>query len=317
MNFNQPHFIQSDGFEIATYSDGALDGTPLILVHGWPEIAYSWKPIVPILVQAGYRVICYDLRGFGRSSAPLDSQHYAMPQLVADLESVMDGYGLSQSLICGHDWGGSIVWHAARMIRHRVTGVVGICVPHTARAPAPPLKIIEKRAGRKHYFLEFLYKRAETAALFAKDPDGFFRLMFRSTPEGAVADETFTFIPTKFAEFLAAGSPPLKGGVMDQADRAVFVEAYTRTGYETGMNLYQNINENWKLAEGMSDRIDQPVLMISPERDLLLPPELADPMEHMVDDLTRVTIPNCGHWAMWDAPDAISRAMLDWLSLRS
>ncbi len=316
MNFETPRFVTSDSFQIATYAFGPETAPTILLVHGWPEIAYSWKNTVPNLVQAGYQVITYDLRGFGRSSAPLGPVHYAMPQLVADMEAVMDAYGLQGCLICGHDWGGSIVWHAARMIPHRVHAVIGICVPHTARAPAKPLKIIEKRFGPRHYFIEFRDRGAEVAKLFAKDADGFFRLMFRSTPPGAVMDETFTFIPTKFEAFLKSGSPDLKGVVLPDADRQKFVEAYLNTGFETGMNLYRNIDENWVLAEGMSDKINQPVLMISPEGDLLLPPELAKPMKKMCGDLELVTIPDCGHWAMWDAPEPLNAAITDWLGRR-
>ena len=313
MNFDSPHFVPSDSFQIATYTAGPEDGSPILLVHGWPEISYSWMNTVPALVKAGYRVIAYDLRGFGRSSAPLDPIHYSMPQLVGDMESVLDAYGYGEVIICGHDWGGSIVWHAARMISHRVKGVIGICVPHTARAPAPPLKIVEKRNGPKHYFLEFRDRGAEVAEMFAKDADGFFRLMFRSTPAGATADETFTYIPTQFEAFLKNGSPPLKGAIMRDADRQKFVEAYMRTGFETGMNLYRNIDVNWELAEGMSNQIDQPVLMINPERDLLLPPTLTKPMIKMCPDLERVNIPDCGHWAMWDAPEAVNGAIVEWL----
>lgn len=317
MNFDTPHFVKSDSFEIATYVDGPQDGPPILLVHGWPEIAYSWKNTVPALVAAGYRVITFDLRGFGKSSAPLDPIHYSMPQLVGDIESIIDAYGYDELIICGHDWGGSIVWHAARMISHRIKAVIGICVPHTARAPAPPLKIVAKRNGPKHYFMEFKYRGPEVAETFAKDPDGFFRLMFRSTPPGAVADETFTYIPSQFEEFLEAGSPDLKGVVLPPEDRKRFVEAYKRTGFETGMNLYRNIDVNWEIAEGMSNHIDQPVLMISPEGDLLLPPVLANPMVKMCPDLERVNIPDCGHWAMWDAPEALNSAIIEWLERRA
>lgn len=317
MNYQNSHFVPSDSFQIATYADGPEDGPPILLVHGWPEIAYSWKNTVPALVAAGYRVIAYDLRGFGRSSAPADPVHYAMPQLVADMEAVMDDYGLDSTIICGHDWGGSIVWHAARMIPHRVKAVIGICVPHTSRAPVRPLKIIEKRFGAKHYFIEFRDRGPDVAEMFARDADGFFRLMFRSTPPGAKMDETFTFIPTKFEKFLKSGSPKLKGEVLADEDRRHFVEAYLRTGFETGMNLYRNIDVNWELAEGMSDRITQPVLMISPERDLLLPPALTEPMVKMCPDLERVNIPDCGHWAMWDAPEAVNGAIVEWLGRRA
>ena len=111
MNFDKPVFVQSDSFEIATYSAGPKEGPVILLVHGWPEIAYSWKNTVPSLIQAGYRVIAYDLRGFGQSSAPVEPVHYAMPQLVADMEAVLNAYDIERCLICGHDWGGSIVWH--------------------------------------------------------------------------------------------------------------------------------------------------------------------------------------------------------------
>jgi len=313
MNWPHPDYISSDGYKIASYAFGPNDGPPVILVHGWPEIAYSWKRTIPALAQAGHRVIAFDLRGFGRSDVPQGDSHYAMPQLVADIEAVMDGHGIESTVLIGHDWGASIVWHAARMISQRISKVIGICVPHTARAPAPPLSIIEKRAGRAHYFLEYKYRPDAVADLFVQDPDGFFRLMFRSVPEAAIADESFTFIPTKFEAFLKTGSPELKGQILSASDRAVFTEAYKRTGFRSGMNLYRNIDENWRLAEGMSDRIAQPVLMISPERDLLLPPELAEPMKNMVTDFTQIRIPNCGHWAMWEQPDAVNAAILGWL----
>ncbi|MEP1230751.1 MAG: alpha/beta hydrolase [Litorimonas sp.] len=316
MTWPNSHFIRSDGFQIATYSFGPKDGLSVILVHGWPEIAYSWKLTIPALITAGYRVIAFDLRGFGRSDVPVGDVHYAMPQLVGDIEAVMDGYGINHAAIIGHDWGASIVWHAARMISQRITKVIGICVPHTARAPAAPLSIIEKRAGRRHYFLEYKYRPDKVAELFSQDVDGFFRLMFRSVPDDAIADDTFTFIPEKFKAFLKTGAPPLKGQILNDLDRAVFIEAYTRTGFRSGMNLYRNIDENWYLSEGMSDHISQPVLMISPERDLLLPPELAAPMKHMVDDFTQVRIPDCGHWAMWEQPEAVNAAILKWLNVK-
>lgn len=314
MTWPTPNFVRSDGYQIATYSFGPQDGPPLILVHGWPEIAYSWKLTIPALVKAGYRVIAFDLRGFGRSDVPLSDEDYAMPQLVGDIEAIMDAYGMTVATLIGHDWGASIVWHAARMISYRISQVIGICVPHTARAPAPPLSIIENRFGRQHYFLEYKYRPDAVAALFAQDPDGFFRLMFRGVPEAAIADATFTYIPTKFEAFLEAGSPQLRGQILNKSERAVFVDAYRRTGFRSGMNLYRNIDVNWQLAEGMSERIDQPVLMISPERDLLLPPELAVPMMRMIDDFTQTRIADCGHWAMWEKPVQINAAILNWLN---
>ena len=106
----------------------------------------------------------------------------------------------------------------------------------------------------------------------------------------------------------------MQGEILSAADRAIFTAAYRRTGFRSGMNLYRNIDVNWRLSENMSDRISQPVLVISPERDLLLPPELAAPMKTLIKDFTQVLIPNCGHWAMWEQPKAVNEAIVSWLA---
>lgn len=316
-----PHFIRSDGLSIATYVMGPADGTPLILVHGWPELAHSWSPLMPRLAGAGYRVIAYDLRGFGASDAPDDepncgAHHYGIANQVADLSAVMDAYAIKRAVICGHDWGGIIVWHAARMIAERVSGVISICTPHVGVAPADPIAIFRKRHGDSHYFVHFNDHPGVADALFARDPDAFFRLMFRSTPVGAKPQAGQASIPEKFQHYLEAGAPPLKGAVMSAQDHAVYVKAYTQSGFHGGIGLYRNTTQNWQLTRGLNQRVHQPCLMISPEDDLFLPPSTTDGMEALISDLTKVRIAECGHWAMWEHPNAVADAMLDWLNAR-
>ncbi len=70
--FPEPRFVDAGGVRLATYERGA--GPPVILVHGWPEIAYSWKNQIGALAAAGFRAIAPDLKGFGRSDAPRTSR---------------------------------------------------------------------------------------------------------------------------------------------------------------------------------------------------------------------------------------------------
>ena len=268
---------------------------------------------MPILADAGYRVIAPDLRGFGRSDCPADIAEYRIDRLTDDIEAVLDHYGYDKAILCGHDWGGIIVWHAARMIANRASKIISICTPHIRRAPVDPVKIYKKRYGEQHYFVHFNERPGEADALFARDIDGFFRLMFRSVPNGTQARHDMFYIPEKFGQFLEAGSPPLKGQILTDAQRSVFVENYARSGFTGGINLYRNTGSNWDFTEGLPDKIDLPVIMISPEDDLLLPPSLTDPMPDMIANLTRVTIPNCGHWAMWEQPETLADAVLTWL----
>lgn len=313
MDFLKPDFILSDGYHIATYRDGPEDGPLLILIHGWPEISYSWKPTVPALVKEGYRVITYDLRGFGASDCPKGVEHYAISQMVGDLESVLNAQNRDTATLIGHDWGGIIMWHAARMLSRRIDCLVSICTPHVRQAPVDPLKIFKKRFGEDHYFLEFHTRPEEIETLFHSNPEAFFKLMFRTTPAGTVMDKKFTYIPKSFEQYLQNGTPELAGAVMSQEDRNFYAKAYQRSGFHGGMSLYRNTTQNWELAQGLSERVTQPALMLSPEDDVLLPPSTTDHMPMIVPHLTRQTIPNCGHWAMWDNTKQINAALVNWL----
>ncbi|WP_121099236.1 alpha/beta fold hydrolase [Litorimonas taeanensis] len=314
MNFSKPDFIKSDGYNIATYRDGPEDGPLLILIHGWPEIAYSWKTTVPALTGAGYRVITYDLRGFGRSDAPHGIEHYAITQMVADLDKVIEAQGRRTATLIGHDWGGIIMWQAGLMLAHRIERLISICTPHVKHAPVDPLKIFRKRYGKDHYFLEFRDRPEEIAALFASNPDAFFRLMFRTTRPGQKMEDNFTHIPKNFLDYLLAGEPKLLGAVMSEKDRTEYTRAYEKSGFHGGMSLYRNTTQNWELARGLPEKIDIPSLMLSPENDLILPPQTTDHMPAIMKNLTRQTVPDCGHWAMWDNPNFINKAILNWLT---
>jgi len=271
---------------------------------------------MPVLAAAGYRAIAVDLRGFGASDAPLSADHYGIAQLSGDLEALLDHLGLSDVILCGHDWGGIIVWHGARMMRPRVSHVISVCTPHVRLAPIDPIEIFRRRHGDDHYFVDFCDHIGRADALFAQDPDGFFRMMFRTTPPETVLQSHHFHIPKNFAAFLKSGAPALSGAVMSDKDRAVYTRAYEQSGFHGGLNLYRNTTENWRLGQGMSLYISQPSLMISARQDLFLPPETTQPMSDMVPDLERHIIEGCGHWVMWEQPDALNKILLDWLSRR-
>jgi len=155
MGFPRVNVIDAGEVRIATYERGDKDAPPVLLIHGWPEIAYSWKNQMQALVDAGYRAIAMDVRGFGYSDAPKDVSAYGIEKLVGDIEGVLGALGIREVVLCGHDWGGIIVWHAARMLENRVRGVISVCTPHMRRPPADPIEIFKNRHGDKHYFVAF------------------------------------------------------------------------------------------------------------------------------------------------------------------
>ncbi len=313
MKFPKPHILSLKDVDIATYYAGPEDGPPILLLHGWPEMAYSWAHQMEPLATAGYRVIALDLRGFGHSGVPQNVSDYGIEKLVGDVEGVMNALEIRRAVLCGHDWGGIIVWHAARMIPERVLGVISICTPHVKQPPVDPIDIFRKRHGEDHYFVDF-QKPSAAENLFKTDVLAFFRMMFRSVPKGAKPSSEMYHLMPKFRQYLAGGAPQLKGQVMSRQDLQVYAGAFEESGFFGGVNLYRNTGANWEFGKTLDENIEQPSLMISAERDLFLPPASTDAMVDMVADLERYTVEDCGHWAMWEQPHAINKIMLDWLS---
>ena len=131
-NFPQREFIDAGGVRLAIYeADGDPSRTrpPVILVHGWPEIAYAWKNQIGALADAGFRAIALDLKGFGYSDAPKDKALYDIEHITGDLAAMLDALDISKAYFCGHDWGGSIVWSMGQWRKDRIAGIIGVCTP--------------------------------------------------------------------------------------------------------------------------------------------------------------------------------------------
>lgn len=105
-------------------------GPDVMLLHGFPDSASLWRNQIPALVDAGYRVIAPDLRGFGDSDAPVGRKHYTIDTIVQDVEAVMDRTGIKSCCLVGHDWGAIIGWAFAISRPERVERYVALSVGH-------------------------------------------------------------------------------------------------------------------------------------------------------------------------------------------
>ncbi|HUQ40705.1 MAG TPA: alpha/beta hydrolase, partial [Acidimicrobiales bacterium] len=128
MSFTQ-RTIATNGVELQVAEAGPADGPLVVLCHGFPEVAYSWRHQVPALADAGYHVMAPDQRGYGHSSRPDAITDYDLPHLTGDLLGLLDHAGQDQAVFVGHDWGAIIVWDMALRHPDRVKGVVGMSVP--------------------------------------------------------------------------------------------------------------------------------------------------------------------------------------------
>lgn len=314
--FPEPMIVRCRAVDLAVYEAGETSARPpVILVHGWPEIAYSWKNQMPALAEAGFRAIAYDLKGFGRSDAPADKALYDIRHLTDDLAALLDALDIERAVICGHDWGGAIVWPMAQLHPERVAGVIGVSTPHRAPPPVPPLAIVEKRFTANHYFIRF-QKEGFAESVFTDREEEFFRFIFRTPAPREVWPKLVPGAYDLISRFQEGRPVDPARVVMGADDLAVYVAAYRRSGFTGGINLYRNIDRNYEIMKSVDPIIRAPTLFIGAELDLFLPPEGAADMPALIPDFERHLIPGCGHWVMWEKPRELNALMISWLRRR-
>src|SRR5688500_12488688 len=155
VNFPESKFADTNGIRIAYYEMG--EGVPVLLCHGFPELAFSWHRVMPRLAEAGFRAIAADQRGYGRSDCPPRTEDYAVSELAADMSGLLDALGLEKAVYVGHGWGGPVVWSSALLQRGHVAGVVGVNTPYRPAPliPRDPLQMLREEWGDEQYVVNF------------------------------------------------------------------------------------------------------------------------------------------------------------------
>ncbi len=120
--------IATNGIALNVVDTGS--GPAILLLHGFPDSAALWRHQIPALIDAGYRVIAPDLRGFGESDRPEGVANYAMPTLVGDVLGVLDALGVAHAAVVGHDWGAALGWAMAALATDRVDRLAALSVGH-------------------------------------------------------------------------------------------------------------------------------------------------------------------------------------------
>ena len=92
----EPTMIKTNGIDMAVYEMGPKDGIPVVMCHGFPELAYSWRHQLPALAAAGYRAIAPDQRGYGRTSRPEKIEDYDIAHLTGDLAGMLDALDIEE-----------------------------------------------------------------------------------------------------------------------------------------------------------------------------------------------------------------------------
>jgi pimeloyl-ACP methyl ester carboxylesterase len=311
--FPDPKIIKTNDINIEVFEQG--EGFPVILAHGFPELAYSWRFQIPALAEAGYRVIAPNQRGYGATDKPEAVEAYDIQHLCGDMAGLLDAFGLEKAIFVGHDWGGPVVWNMPLLHPNRVAGVVGMSVPFSPRGNSDPVALLEQIYGPEHYIVHFNRQPGVADAAFAGNPKHFLNNVFRRRTQGERTAGPLKEKPSfkvSLINLLEITDPPGEP-LMSDEEMDVFVAAFSKGGFTGPINWYRNITRNWERSSGLPQRIHVPCAMIYGAYDIV--PKGGDVSEY-VPKLEGLTL-ECGHWIQQEKPNEVNAFLLDWLKRNS
>ena len=311
---------------------GAEDASPIIFVHGWPELAMSWRHQLPCFASLGFRPVAPDMRGYGRSSVYARHEDYAIEHTVADMLELLDALGRDKAVWVGHDWGSPVVWAIASNHPERCIGVANLCVPYLAQGFAVPNLVAlvdravypeaEYPAGQWDYQLFYQENFAKAAADFEADVRATVKALFRAgNPAGKGKPARTARVRRDKGWFGGAGRAPdlaLDPAVLTPEDLERYVAAFERNGFFGPDSWYMNGARNIDYAKRALNggRIDLPVLFLHAAYDYVCETQtsrLAEPMRRDCRNLTEATV-RSGHWMAQEQPAAVNAALARWLA---
>ncbi|MDO8363472.1 MAG: alpha/beta hydrolase [Actinomycetota bacterium] len=321
--------VAVNGVQLQVHSAGDPENPTVVLCHGFPELAYSWRHQLPALAAAGYHVVAPDQRGYGHSSAPTDVAAYGVQHLTGDLFALLDHYGKDDAIFVGHDWGALLVWEAARLQPQRVRAVVAVSVPYV-EWPGPPTQLMRMVYGDRFFYILYFQQVGPAEAELGADPaHSLAKFLYSASGIASAGRQMPALLPpmegTGFLTMMPE-PPPLpytgpEGPWLTAADLQVYAAEFTHSGFFGPVSWYRNLDANAALVTGLgADRLAMPSWFITGEHDLvrLMDPHGVQRMQQQLPDFRGHTVvPGAGHWVQQEAPQAFNAALRGYLdSLR-
>ena len=307
-----------NGIELDVIEAGDPTDPAVVLCHGFPESAHSWRHQIEPLAAAGYHVLAPDQRGYGRSSAPRDVSAYGIEHLCGDLLGLLDATGHDDAVFVGHDWGALLVWDLARLHPDRVRAVVNVSVPYT-EWPAPPTDVFKAASGDRFFYILYFQEvgPAEAGAGRRRRAHDAHRACgrrpatrFPETPAAAAAGRGHR-VPRRHRA--GATAPAELPAWLTEADLADVRRLVQASGFFGPISWYRNLDDNHSLVKDLPAP-SMPTWFIggTKRHGDRRPARLrrVDGSAPRPTCAAPTLIEGAGHWTQQEAPEAFNQALL-------
>ena len=276
--------IEANGVRLHLVEAGPLSGTPVVLLHGFPEFHFGWRHQIDALATAGYRVLAPDQRGYHLSDKPRGTAAYSLDVLVADVVALLDGAGHERAFVVGHDWGGAVAWWLAVTRPERAAGLVAINVPHPT-VMRRFLRHDRAQRRRSRYIFSFQLPWLPEYRLGRSD----------------------------FAELERALTATSRPGTFSPDDLERYRSAWRQPGALTAMLNWYRAALRRPPRRLASVRVTVPTLIVWGERDRFLRKAMVEPSAALCDRVEVEMVAGATHWVQHEEPARVNRLLLDFL----
>lgn len=311
-------FVETNGIRMHIAEAG--QGPLVLLLHGFPELWYSWRHQLTALAQAGYHVVAPDQRGYGQTDCPEEVDQYTQLHLVGDVIGLLDVLGEKQAVIVGHDWGAIIGWNVALMRPDRIRGVIGLGVPYIPRGPVSFLTAMCSMLGERFYMGYFQQPGIAEAEL-ERDVCTTFRMLLYSNsgdaPEDKVAPVWVVPEGKGFLDLMLY--PETLPAWLSEQDIDFYTSEFERTGFSGALKWYRTLEKSWELMAAWTGApLLTSALYILGERDTFVKSpggqqmvaSLPSFMPHLKETLF---LPECGHYVPQERPAEVNAVLIEFL----
>jgi pimeloyl-ACP methyl ester carboxylesterase len=253
-------------------------GEPVLMLHGFPDSARLWRHQIPVLVEAGFRVIAPDQRGFGDSDKPEGVESYTLEKTMGDVVLLLDELGLEKVRLVSHDWGAAVGWALAAYCPERVERHVACSVGHLSALWNAG--IAQRRLA--WYMLMFM-RQGLAEEILTRDDWLWFRDLFAH-----------------------------------HSEMETWIGDLSRPGALTaGLNWYRaNVDvDTWTPEGWVLPRVQVPTFGIWSSGDAYLTEtQMVASGDYVDAEWSYHRMEGASHWLMLDRPDYVSKLLVDYLS---
>lgn len=284
--------VEANGIRFHTVAAGRAPGKKLmLLVHGFPELWYSWRWQLEAFTDE-YEVVAFDLRGYGQTEKPKGIEHYTIDKLADDIACLVKALGYDSCTLVAHDWGGVISWLAAHTHSSLIDKLIIMCAPH------PKCMYDWDQYKRSWYILAFQAPILPELLLLSNDCEAL-DASARTGPSAMKTDGTITVQEVERYK---------------QAFQQIYAATAALNFYRAYMqNVTTNPSPGYLRMVQDPEKLQIPTLVVWGADDAALGPQLAHQTPQFVEDVEVHILKNCSHWAQQDRPSEVNSIMRNFL----